>query len=129
MGAESISIFVIEDDDVDFKILKHEFAKNKIINPIVRAKDGLDGIEQLTSGAVSKPYVILLDLNMPRMSGMEFLDALRNNEEHEDAVVFVLTTSADIDDIRHSYEKHAAGYFLKDDANLSIERLVEVLGG
>ncbi|MBT1449953.1 response regulator [Glaciecola sp. XM2] len=123
------TLFVIDDDDVDFKLLKYEFEKRKIINNIVRAKDGIDALEKLANNEVSKPFLILLDLNMPRMGGMEFLDELRKQEEYASSVVFILSTSSDSKDIRDGYEKHVAGYFLKDDATESIERVVDVLGG
>ncbi|MFC4698865.1 response regulator [Glaciecola siphonariae] len=123
------TLFVIDDDDVDFKLLKYEFSKRKIINPLVRAVDGVDALEKLASGEIQKPFIVLLDLNMPRMGGMEFLSELRKNKDYEETVVFILSTSSDLNDIRESYEKHAAGYFLKDDANESIERVVDVLGG
>lgn len=129
MQTASPTLFVIDDDDVDFKLLKYEFSKRKIINPIIRAKDGVDALEKLANGEVSKPFVVLLDLNMPRMGGMEFLTELRKHEQYEDAVVFILSTSSDVRDVQASYERHAAGYFLKDDANSSIERVVDVLGG
>ncbi|WP_395338173.1 response regulator [Ningiella sp. W23] len=123
------TLLVVDDDDVDFKLLQHEFKKRKIINTIVRAKDGIDALEKIESGVIEKPFIVLLDLNMPRMNGLEFLSELRSREEYKSTVVFILSTSSDVNDIRGSYEKHAAGYFLKDDANESIERLVDVLGG
>ncbi|WP_371195505.1 response regulator [Glaciecola sp. SC05] len=129
MTSNCPTLFVIDDDDVDFKLLKHEFTKRKVTNEIIRAKDGVDALEKLALGVVQKPFVILLDLNMPRMGGMEFLSELRKHEEYEDAVVFILSTSSDINDIQASYEKHVAGYFLKDDAEKGIERVVDVLGG
>lgn len=129
MQPSSPTLFVIDDDDVDFKLLKYEIAKRKIINPIVRAIDGIDALEKLSAGEVEKPFIVLLDLNMPRMGGMEFLEALRKDKAHEETVVFILSTSSDLDDIKESYKQHVAGYFLKDDAAESIERVVDVLGG
>jgi CheY-like chemotaxis protein len=129
MQASPPTVFVIDDDDVDFKLLKYEFSKRKIINSMVRAIDGVDALEKLASGEVQKPFIVLLDINMPRMGGMEFLEELRKDKNYEDTVVFILSTSSDLSDIRESYKKHVAGYFLKDDAAQSIERVVDVLGG
>jgi CheY-like chemotaxis protein len=129
MKPSSPTLFVIDDDDVDFKLLKYEISKRKIINPIVRAIDGIDALEKLAAGEVEKPFIVLLDLNMPRMGGMEFLAALRKDKAHEETVVFILSTSSDLADIQESYKNHVAGYFLKDDAAESIERVVDVLGG
>ncbi|MFK7831495.1 MAG: response regulator [Congregibacter sp.] len=123
------TILVVEDDDVDFKLLVRMFAKQKIANVIVRAKDGLDALEKIENGEVKKPFFILLDLNMPRMNGQEFLTEIRSRPELSDTVVFLLTTSEDHEDVRQGFSQHAAGYFLKDNIDGSLERVVEVLGG
>ncbi|GLR70105.1 response regulator [Agaribacter marinus] len=122
-------IFVIEDDDVDFRLLVHAFHTQKLINPVVRAKDGEDAIDMLSNIAKNGPFIILLDLNMPRMNGHEFLHELRKHPKYAKTVVFVLTTSADRDDIEESFDHHVAGYFLKDDAGESINQVVDVING
>jgi len=65
--------------------------------------------------ALEKPYIILLDLNMPRMSGIEFLEVIRHDDALRDTVVFVLTTSKADEDRTAAYKKHVAGYIVKSD--------------
>ena len=94
-----ITLFLIEDDDIDALTIERSFKKNRISNSIIRATDGIDALEKLRSGAVPKPFVILLDIHMPRMTGHEFLDELRADENYANTVVFILTTSIANEDI------------------------------
>lgn len=129
MQKKTATILVVEDDDVDFKLLQRSFARHKISNVIVRAKDGLDALEKIENGEVEKPFFVLLDLNMPRMNGQEFLSEIRSRPEHADTVIFLVTTSKDEEDVRRGFSKHAAGYFLKDNMDGSLDKIVEVIGG
>jgi CheY-like chemotaxis protein len=124
-----VTLFLIEDDDIDAMSIKREFKSRKIANPIVRAKDGIEALEFLASGKVSKPFVILLDLQMPRMNGLEFLTQLRADKVYKDSVVFVLTTSKDEQDIFNSYQLNVAGYFVKDDVGEGFMNIVDILDG
>lgn len=121
------TILLVEDDDVDAMGVKRAFKKLKIINPIVRAKDGVDALELLREGSVSKPYLILLDLNMPRMGGLELLAELRDDESLRDSVVFVLTTSKDDEDKVAAYKKNIAGYIVKEKLQHGFDELVKLL--
>jgi CheY-like chemotaxis protein len=123
------TLLVVEDDEVDFKLLMRSFAQRKISNAVVRAKDGLDALEKIQNEEVSKPFIVLLDLNMPRMNGREFLTEIRKDPLHADTVVFLITTSSDSKDIKESFAQHAAGYFLKDNVDGSIDKIVEVIDG
>ena len=105
------------------------FAKQRIANPIVRARDGVEAFEKLNNGDVSSPYVILLDLQMPRMNGLEFLDKIRSDPKLHDSVIFVLTTSKAEEDIAASYSQHIAGYFVKDASGKSFMNIVDLLQG
>lgn len=124
-----ISLLLVEDDDIDAMYIMRDFKKRRIGNPFVRAVDGLDALEKLRAGEVSKPYIILLDLQMPRMNGLEFLKEIRNDPELEHAVVFVLTTSKDEQDITSSYKSHIAGYFIKEAPGEGFLSIVELLDG
>lgn len=108
-----ISLLMIEDDDIDATAMKRALHKLKLLNPVYRARDGLEGIELLRAGEVPSPYIILLDLNMPRMNGLEFLEELRADPTLTHSVVFVLTTSKSDEDILAAYREHVAGYLLK----------------
>ena len=73
------------------------------------------------------PYLILLDLKMPRVSGVEFLDELRADPALKHSVVFVLTTSQATDDIRNAYERNVAGYICKSTGSDATEQVVELV--
>ncbi|GGY66872.1 response regulator [Cellvibrio zantedeschiae] len=110
---KEVSLLMVEDDDIDATALKRALHKLKLLNPIYRARDGLEAIELLRSGEIPSPYIILLDLNMPRMNGLEFLEELRSDPALTQAIVFVLTTSKSDEDILAAYKEHVAGYLLK----------------
>jgi len=124
-----VTLFLIEDDDVDAMSIKREFKRRKITNPIIRAKDGIQAFELLGSGKISRPFVILLDLQMPRMNGLEFLAKLRIDSDYQNTVVFVLTTSEDQQDIFNSYKLNIAGYFIKDEVGQGLIGIVDILDG
>lgn len=122
-----VTLLLVEDDDVDAMTIERSFRINKIANPIVRAYDGREALELLQENKVASPYIILLDLQMPRMNGIEFLDALRADKELEHSVVFILTTSKAEEDMIAGYQKHIAGYFLKDESGTNFIDLVNAL--
>jgi CheY-like chemotaxis protein len=111
------SILLVEDDLVDVKAFKYALEKQRIANPVYVASNGLEALALLrgTDGQqkIPRPYLIILDLNMPRMNGIEFLTELRKDPELRDSVVFVLTTSDDERDQSAAYDKNIAGYIVK----------------
>jgi CheY-like chemotaxis protein len=124
MTGQTVHVLMVEDDAIDAEQIVRSFARMKIVNPITIVKDGVaalnvlrgeDGCERLP-----RPYIILLDINMPRMNGLEFLRAIRADEELRQSVVFVLTTSDLQSDMMAAYAENVAGYFLKKDAAFSI---------
>jgi CheY-like chemotaxis protein len=114
-GYKQVSILIIDDDEIDVQSFKRTFAKLKIANPVYRARDGIEGLEMLQSRNVPGPYIILLDINMPRMNGLEFLNQLRQDPVLTSAVVFILTTSVADEDIFEAYRLHVAGYIPKQE--------------
>lgn len=110
---ENVTILVVDDDEVDALGVKRAFRQVKMTNQIIVAEDGRDALHKLRSGSVTKPFMILLDLNMPRMNGFEFLQAVRKDEGLHDAVIFVLTTSNDVKDMRNAYHHNIAGFIVK----------------
>lgn len=121
------TILLVEDDDIDAMIVQRAFDKLRIINPIVRAKDGIYALELLRSATVSRPYIILLDLNMPRMGGLEMLEELRADKTLTNNVVFVLTTSKDDEDKFAAYRQNIAGYIVKESLQDGFDDLVKLL--
>jgi CheY-like chemotaxis protein len=109
-----LNILLIEDDEVDVMNVQRAFRKNNIANPLFLAGDGIEALEALRTGTVPRARrIILLDLNMPRMSGIEFLRELRQDPELRQTPVIVLTTSNDERDRVEAYDLNVAGYILK----------------
>ncbi|MDH5632555.1 MAG: response regulator [Gammaproteobacteria bacterium] len=110
-------IMLVEDDVVDVMTVKRAFKKVGINNPMYVANDGLVALEMLRGTSTAKinerPKIVLLDLNMPRMSGLEFLEELRKDPDLKSIVVFVLTTSRDHRDREEAYNHNVAGYIVK----------------
>ncbi|TWT40470.1 Response regulator rcp1 [Phycisphaerae bacterium RAS1] len=127
----AVSVLVVDDDEVDQMAIERSFKRQKIANPIFAARDGIQALEQLrgTNGGpkVTRPYVILLDLKMPRMNGLEFLAELRRDPEHKQAIVFVLTTSRDERDKLGAYDHHVAGYILKSNVSREFVEVISLL--
>jgi CheY-like chemotaxis protein len=117
----------VEDDEVDVMAIHRAFDKRKLGNPIRVAQDGMAALAMLRASEIPRPYLILLDLNMPRMNGIEFLQALRKDSHHHDAVVFVLTTSPAEQDRKAAYASNIAGYIEKGEVGTGFVRLVDLL--
>lgn len=114
MSTDPLNILLIEDDEVDVMTVKRAFKQNHIMNPLFVASDGIEGLEMLRSGAVpGSRRLVLLDLNMPRMNGIEFLRELRSDPAVAPTPVVVLTTSNDDKDKVEAYNLNVAGYLLK----------------
>ena len=114
MSNPLLNILLVEDDDVDVMNVKRAFDKNHIMNPLYVAGNGLEALRMLRSGAVPLDRrIVLLDLNMPRMNGIEFLQALRVDPELKSTTVVVLTTSDNDRDKLEAYNLNVAGYLLK----------------
>jgi CheY-like chemotaxis protein len=116
----------VEDDELCIMGLVRAFKSAKIANPISFAHDGIDALEMLrgTNGRerLPRPYLILLDLNMPRMGGIEFLKELRKDEDLKKSIVFIMTTSGADNDKVDAYNLGVAGYILKSNpANAFLE--------
>jgi CheY-like chemotaxis protein len=109
-----LNILLVEDDEVDVMNVRRAFKKANICNPLFVAGNGLEGLEKLRGDEIPRERrLILLDLNMPRMNGIEFLRELRADEELKHTPVVVLTTSDDERDRVDAYNLSVAGYILK----------------
>ena len=127
-NTKTVTLFIVDDDDVDVLGIERALKKLKIANPTIRAKDGVEALEMLRQGKVPKPFITLLDINMPRMSGIEMLSELRTDPKLFDTVVFILTTSHDDKDKFEAYKKNVAGYIVKKKVGEAFLSIVEMLG-
>ncbi len=110
----TITIAVIDDDELDFIGLKRAFTKMNAPFQLTHLKDGQEALEALHARSIPHPHILILDLNMPRMDGHEFLEIIRNDDLLKSSVVFVLTTSNNNTDIVRAHEKNVAGYIVKE---------------
>jgi CheY-like chemotaxis protein len=109
-----LNVLLVEDDEVDVMNVRRAFKKNHIANPLWTAGNGLEALEVLRGDEMPKERrLVLLDLNMPRMNGIEFLRELRADPELHGTPVVVLTTSDDERDRVEAYNLNVAGYILK----------------
>jgi CheY-like chemotaxis protein len=128
MNPKQINIFLVEDDEVDVMNVKRAFDKNHITNPVFVAGDGVEALAKLRSGEIPKGRrIVLLDLNMPRMNGIEFLRELRKDPELASTPVVVLTTSNNDRDKVEAYDLNVAGYLVKPVTFLDFCELMAIL--
>lgn len=129
MEEKKTSFFLIDDDEVDVMTVKRAFKKNNITSPLYIANNGVEALAMLRSNAIPKLLpgqrrLILLDLNMPKMGGIEFLRELRADPELRALPVIVLTTSNEDKDRVEAYNLNVAGYVLKP---VTFNNFVEVM--
>ena len=109
-----LNILLVEDDDIDVMNVRRAFRQFHIMNPLFVASDGVEALSMLRSGEVpTDRRLVLLDLNMPRMNGIELLRELRSDPSLHATPVVVLTTSDDERDRIEAYNLHVAGYLVK----------------
>jgi len=106
-------ILLVEDDSVDAMTVKRAFSELKVTNELARAINGEAALNYLREHLDKKPCVILLDLNMPKMNGIEFLKVIKADGELQQIPVVVLTTSKDDRDKMESFKACVAGYIVK----------------
>lgn len=129
MNEKILNILLVEDDSVDVMNVQRAFKKNNITNPLQIAFNGIEALNMLrgTNGKPKlnpMPNIIILDINMPKMNGIEFLRELRNDPDLKALTVFVMTTSNDDQDKMEAYSLNIAGYILKP---LSFEKFVNAI--
>tara|TARA_R110000850_G_scaffold213406_5_gene339443 strand:+ start:3155 stop:3574 length:420 start_codon:yes stop_codon:yes gene_type:complete len=126
-----MNILLVEDNDLDVAILRRSMKKLGISNSLIRARDGLEALEFLKSNLVARelqhPYVIFLDINMPRMNGHEFLAELRETDALKASRVYVFTTSDSKKDINLAYENNVNGYIVKPNSTSELTDILKAL--
>lgn len=110
---EPLAILLVEDDAIDVMNARRAFQKNNLTNPVFEAQNGLEALQILRSGTLPRRHIVLLDLNMPKMNGLELLRAIRADPALKSTSVVVLTTSSGERDKVEAYELNVAGYLLK----------------
>jgi CheY-like chemotaxis protein len=114
MAEHPLNILLVEDDNVDVMNVRRAFQRAHVSNPLHVASNGLEAIDMLRGDTIPRERrLVLLDLNMPRMNGIEFLRAVRGDAELRSLPVVVLTTSNDERDKVDAYNLNVAGYLLK----------------
>ncbi|MBD2305164.1 response regulator [Chroococcidiopsis sp. FACHB-1243] len=129
MKGKMIHILLVEDDEVDVMNVKRAFKKNNITNSLYTASDGIEALSILRGSEGASPIpqerrLILLDLNMPRMNGIEFLRELRGDANLKQIPVVMLTTSNEDRDKVEAYNLNVAGYILKP---VTFDNFVQVM--
>lgn len=131
MRGKPVTFFIIDDDDVDFQAIERALWDIKISNPVARAKDGVEALEMLRGengrDLLDGPIMILLDLNMPKMGGLEFLKTINADKALKELQVMVLTTSDSDQDIISAYKYDIYSYIVKDDLRDSLREALEEL--
>ncbi|KUP92681.1 response regulator [Tritonibacter horizontis] len=127
-----VNLLLVEDDDFEAAAVKRAFLKARISNTIIRASDGEEALDILEGRhpekSISSPLIALVDINMPRMGGMEFIAELRKRPHLSSLICFVLTTSSDPDDVSEAYALNVAGYIVKQTAGEDFSNLLNLLG-
>ncbi|NJL49039.1 MAG: response regulator [Leptolyngbyaceae cyanobacterium SM2_5_2] len=119
MQEQPIHVLLVEDDEVDIMNVQRAFQRHNITNPLYVAHNGLDALKMLRGDGEHAPTIpshrrmILLDINMPKMNGIEFLQELRQDDTLKSTPVVVLTTSGADQDRLNAYRFNVAGYILK----------------
>jgi len=107
------SVLLVEDDSVDIMIVKRCFKKLKIPNKLWVAENGEEALKLLTSTTQMNPCLVLLDINMPKMNGLEFLAKFKKIPLFKKIPVIMLTSSKEESDIDTCFNLGVAGYILK----------------
>lgn len=124
MRFNSKPILLIEDDSVDAMTVRRALRELHVGNPLEHMENGEEGLFYLQDGSRERPCLILLDLNMPVMNGIEFLQAVKNLPEIKCIPVVALTTSDEQEDKVESFELGVAGYMRKP---VEYQQFVEII--
>ena len=118
-------ILLVDDNPMDVELALRAFRRRRLSNPILVAHDGQEALAWVPrwDKGEPKPLVILLDINMPRLSGLDVLAELKNHPVYRKIPVVVLTTSAESVDVRTAYERGANSYIVKP---VDFEKFTEV---
>ena len=119
-------ILLVEDNPMDVDLTKRAFTRKKVFNPIEVARDGEEALNLLEEWGVEdpQPIVILLDLKLPKVDGLEVLHYLNTSSQFQAIPVVILTTSAEDSDIQIAYQEGANSYIVKP---VDFDKFIEVV--
>ncbi|MGO9315019.1 MAG: response regulator [Syntrophobacteraceae bacterium] len=123
-----ITVVVAEDDEDDRLLIAEAFRANCQCLTLHFTHDGVELLEYLTKTEVSKPCLILIDLNMPKMGGIEAVEKIKSNDKLKDIPIIVLTTSDDEETVAKSYCSGANSYIRKPMSFSQLEHIVDIIG-
>ena len=124
MKITNTPILLVEDDQVDVMTVKRALKEIHVTNPVVNRENGEEALKYLRDPKSVKPCIILLDLNMPIMNGIEFLQVAKHEAQFKRIPVIVLTTSEEQQDKVNSFDLGVAGYMAKP---VDYRQFVEVM--
>jgi CheY-like chemotaxis protein len=118
-------ILIVEDNPVDLDLTLRAFAARKISNKILVARDGEEALKyiELWENGEPLPVVILLDLNMPKVNGLEVLEKIKSHQMFKTIPVVILTTSSESKDLKSAYQLGANSYIIKP---VDFEKFIDV---
>jgi CheY-like chemotaxis protein len=129
--SKPIQLILIEDDEVDAEAIERACRQRNVNCEIVRYRDGREALDALHGAfggsLITRPFLIVLDLNLPRLDGIAFLDDLRADPIWRRSIVFVLTTSTREEDTAAAYDRRVAGYLIKEQLGPDYTALCELL--
>lgn len=135
MQGEPIVVLLVEDDPAHAEIVKRNFEKSRIANSLMHLSDGQAALDYLYrrdsfSNPVTspRPGIVLLDLRLPKVDGMQVLKTIKEDPELENIPVVILTTSAAESDIVKAYKCHANSYLVKPVDFNKFSELMDTLG-
>lgn len=126
MGRPGAGILLADDDRVDTKAFLRALQKLGVAPPVTVARDGVEAWQILSDAATAAPGMIVLDINMPRMNGLELLRRIRAADALRDTPVFVLTTSDDESDRYDALRLNVTGYIVKSELGPGLKRALEI---
>ena len=125
-----MKLLVVDDDEVDTEAIERAVSRSSLPVELHSAGDGHEALRILRGNGeepLRRPYIVLLDLNMPGMDGFGFLEELRGDDRCKDTVVFVLSTSNSHLDQARAYNFQVAGYVVKSRVAPRYERLIDLI--
>lgn len=126
---QHLTILVVDDNELDVERIERSVRRMSLDTPLVRAVDGIDALDALRGTgdrhAAHPPCIVLLDLNMPRMTGVEFLQEIRQDDKLKDLPVFVVSTSSLPSDIEFARSHGAIDYFVKPLLDEQIQDIID----